>query len=111
MSSRAWFLGDVRGLVPRAWCGAADRTRGSANPQILKSSNLEWGYPIEARWQMSDRFLHTSGVVAAFIVVSLAAVPARAQAPQTSATKTAGAKVWTPSRTQDGQPDLQGTWV
>ena len=39
--------------------------------------------------------------IAIVSVLALTAVSAMAQAP---------AKVWTPARTADGQPDLQGVW-
>jgi hypothetical protein len=51
---------------------------------------------------MSDRVL--AAVAAIIAVVSLTpAVP-------TGQTRTSGASTWTPSRTPDGQPDLQGIW-
>jgi hypothetical protein len=46
----------------------------------------------------------------ALMATFLAAQAPVVVAPKTSPTTTAGAKSWTPSRTPDGQPDLQGVW-
>ena len=59
---------------------------------------------------MSQRFLAFIGILAAGVAL-LAPLPAAAQAPAPAAKKTAVAKTWTPPRTPDGQPDLQGVWT
>ena len=41
----------------------------------------------------------------------LTGLPAASQTQRAAAKPAASAKVWTPSRTPDGQPDLQGTWT
>lgn len=61
---------------------------------------------------LSRRVLRSLGGLAALIVVgSLAPVPVAGQPPTPAAKDAAAAKTWTPLRTPDGQPDLQGMWV
>jgi hypothetical protein len=61
---------------------------------------------------MIHRFpAYVVSVALAFAVVSLAPRPAWGQAPSPAAiTKTVPSKAWSPARTPDGHPDLQGIW-
>ena len=58
---------------------------------------------------MSHRFFG-SLVVVAVAAVSLMSVTMAAQAPKAAKT-TAASKTWTPPRTSDGQPSLEGVWA
>jgi len=60
---------------------------------------------------MRHRFLASLGPLSIVVaVVSMAIVHVAGQAPATKAKATAPEKTYTPPRTPDGQPDLQGIW-
>src|ERR1700688_4794649 len=64
---------------------------------------------------MSHRHLTSTNALAAaiapvIIMALLLQVPAAGQSSPAAAKAKASAKTWTPPRTPDGQPDLQGFW-
>jgi len=56
--------------------------------------------------------IFTSSSLAAIVIAAVLIAPANAQAPSGATQKTSSTtKTWIPTRTPDGQPDLQGVWT